>query len=234
MTARVLTEAERAILLGTILSNPKASVRDIEALVSAQGVKVSRWIIPNYQKRAKELVHGLAYKQADSDEVITSPVVQSGLVDAAVRINELNEIYYRLKDEMNSGGLWQERVRVNGDGDTITEYTFNFGLVKEMRGCLGDIAKEVGGRSTHAIIEHRNADTGTVDIHAMILNVQQTVEARNNQAISAPPKELLAPGSEKVSDTVLDLPEEMGFIESVESENSIKPESGTEIISDEE
>ena len=223
MTARVLTEQERAILLGTILSNPKASVRDIEALVAAQGLKVSRHMIPNYQKRAKELVYGMAYKASDSAEVITSPVVQSGLVDAATRINELNEIYYRLKDEMNSGGLWQERIRTNGDGDVITEYTFNFGLVKEMRGCLGDIAKEVGGRSTHAIIEHRNSDTGTVDIHAMILNVQQTVEARNNQALSAPPKELLAPGSEKVSDTILDLPEEMNFIETIEAE------SGTEI-----
>ena len=218
MTAKAYDENTRAAILGTILSNPDASIRTIEALLSAQGYDISRHMIQDYKQRSKELVYGLAYKSSDNDAVISKPVVQTGLIEAANRINELNEIYYRLKDELNSGGLWTERIHTDLKGGQSSEFQFNGDLIREMRGCLNDIAKEVGGRSSRAIIEHRNADTNSIDIHAMILNVQQSVEKKNNQVLSAPPVPLMAPGSEKASDTVLDLPAEDAFVEQYETE----------------
>lgn len=216
MTAKVYNEETRAAILGTILTNPNASIRTIESLLNAQGYDISRHMISDYKIRAKELVYGLSIKNVDNDDVIQKPVVQTGLVEAATRINELNEIYYRLKDELNNGGLWTERIHTDMKGGTSSEFLFNGDLIREMRGCLNDIAKEVGGRSTRAIIEHRNADTGSVDIHAMILNVQRAAEAKQNLPPAPPPTELMPPGSEKASDTVLDLPAEEAFIDQFE------------------
>ena len=222
MSGKFYTEDERAAVLGTILSNPKASIRDIEGLLAAQGYDISRKMITDYKHRAKELVYGLSFKNPDNDEVITRPVVQSGLIDAATRINELNDLYFRLKDELQNGGLWTERIHTDMKGGTSSEFQFNGDLVKEMRGCLNDIAKEVGGRSTRAIIEHRNADTSGIDIHTMILNVQQSVLKKQQQALDAPITEQLPPGKEE--EKILDLPTEEAFVEQYEMEQEVYAE----------
>ena len=143
------------------------------------------------------------------------PVVQSGLIEAAQRINELNDIYYKLKAELEAGGLWSERSHTGPKGDYTSELVLNDGLIREMRGCLNDIAKEVGGRSTHAVIEHRNADTGTVDIHALILNVQQTAEARKNEALEGPKVEILPPAKDP---KVIDYEAESEFVSQYEAD----------------
>ena len=216
MSGKFYTADERAAVLGTILSNPKASIRDIEGLLAAQGYDISRKMITDYKHRAKELVYGLSMGNPDNDDVITRPVVQSGLIDAATRINELNELYFRLKDELNNGALWTERIHTDMKGGTSSEFMFNGDLIKEMRGCLNDIAKEVGGRSTRAIIEHRNSDTSGFDIHTMILNVQQSVLKKQQQALDAPITEQLPPGREE--EKVLDLPTEEAFVQQYEME----------------
>lgn len=215
MSGRVMTEDERATLLSLLLMNPKASVREIEALCEASGFNPSRKAIGDYRKRAKEMVYGLSFNTPTNNAVIRKPVVQSGLIEAAQRINELNDLYYKLKAELESGGLWSERQHTGPKGDYTAELVLNDGLIREMRGCLNDIAKEVGGRSTHAVIEHRNADTGSVDIHALILNVQQTAEARKNEALEAPKMEVLPPAKDP---KVIDYEAESEFVSQYEAD----------------
>ena len=214
MGARAITESERAVILGLILSNPKASIRELIDLCACQGVEISRTAISNFKKTANEMVYSLAAHTQGHGDVITRPVVQSGLIEAANRINELNDIYYKLKAELEAGGLWSERSHTGPKGDYSSELVLNDGLIREMRGCLNDIAKEVGGRSTHAVIEHRNADTGTVDIHALILNVQQTAEARKNEALEAPEMEVLPPAKDP---KVIDYEAESEFVSQYET-----------------
>ena len=225
MSCKYFTDDQRATILGIILTNPKASVRDIEKLCALQGVKISRYSIPAFQRQAKEMLYATSLSTTNSHDVIAHPVVESALVEAAVRIQELNDIYYRLKADLDDGKLWTEKVLFStnsktGNDLTQTEMIFNDALIREMRNCLNDIAKEVGGRSTHAIIEHRNADIGTVDIHAMILNVQQAEERRNALPESEAPAPLLIEGTEVSADPLLNIEAETDYIDRKAEENN--------------
>lgn len=217
MSNKYLTDNERATILGLILTNPRASMQEVIELCKAEGVEVSKSAVKNFQRQAKEMVYSTSLGRTED---ALHPVVESGLIEAAKRIQELNDIYYRLKASLDDGKLWTEKSRIttskHGSDIVESEMVLNDGLIREMRGCLNDIAKEVGGRSAHAIIEHRNGDTGTVDIHTMILNVQRAEERRNELPESSLPTELLPEGSEKGTDTILDLDAEEAFVEKQE------------------
>lgn len=84
-----------------------------------------------------------------------------GLAADHERIDELSEIYSKLKIEFLLNGLWYKDVKLSAKGDKVDVEVFNAPLLTQMRGVLDDIAKEVGGRKQK--IEHTGANGGPIE-----------------------------------------------------------------------
>jgi hypothetical protein len=73
-------------------------------------------------------------------------IMESGLAQDYERVNELNEIYEKLKLEFIKGGLWYTDIKLSAKGDTVEVEVFNKPLIDSLRATLDDLAKETGGR----------------------------------------------------------------------------------------
>ena len=108
--------------------------------------KVRRSLVDHYRKTRK----------ADLDEIKKSgehSALSAGLALKEERVKRLDELANILWENITLGPdrLWQKDVKSIGSGETaeVVDFeTFNAALVREFRGLLDDISKEVGQRKS--------------------------------------------------------------------------------------
>ncbi len=78
--------------------------------------------------------------------------LKEGFARKEVRVEYLNRLAMRMSEDLFGGLLWTEMVKSvgSGEGQQIVDYEeFNASEVREFRGVLDDIAKEVGDRKAN-------------------------------------------------------------------------------------
>lgn len=106
-------------------------------------------------------------------------IMDSGLAQDYERVDELNEIYAKLKLEFVVNGLQYTDIKLSSKGDSVEVEVFNKPLIDSMRGVLDDIAKEVGGRKVKSEISGVNGEpikTQEVGIDYSKLSNEQIAE----------------------------------------------------------
>lgn len=73
-------------------------------------------------------------------------IMEQGLSQDYERVNELYELFDKLKLEFVKSGLWYTDIKVASNGDKVEVEVFNKALIDSLRATLDDLAKETGGR----------------------------------------------------------------------------------------
>jgi len=81
-------------------------------------------------------------------------VMENGLALDFERVNELYELYEKLKHEFVLHGLYYTDTKLSATGMTVDVEVFNKPLIDSLRATLDDLAKETSGRKQKAEIEH--------------------------------------------------------------------------------
>lgn len=82
-------------------------------------------------------------------------IMENGLALEHERVNELDELYAKLKLEFIQRGLWYTDTKLSATGMTVDVEVFNKALVDSLRATLDDLAKETGGRKQKTETEHK-------------------------------------------------------------------------------
>lgn len=119
-----------------------------------------------------------AEKTAIADER-RKEIMQSGLALEHERVNELNEIYEKLKIEFIKSGLWYTDTKLSSTGIAVDVDVFNKPLIDSLRATLDDLAKETGGRKQKTEISGKDGEpikTQDVGIDYSKLSTDQIAE----------------------------------------------------------
>ena len=104
------------------------------------------------RERDKALAIELINQLQDEREI----VLRSGLALDYERIKKLHKLWERLEEELETGALWLNDVKIVGRGEQAQVYEmqrFNSPLIRELRGILDDLAKEMGERTQRLVLE---------------------------------------------------------------------------------
>lgn len=121
---------------------------------------VSRQQVDFYRKTRKVAVKEIA-KSGELD------ALTSGLALKEVRVARLAKLAARMEEDLFGSGLWLDQLKSIGSGldQQVVEYEeFNAGEVKEYRGVLDDIARELGHRKNGLEVSGPNGGPLTIKV----------------------------------------------------------------------
>lgn len=122
---------------------------------------VSRAQVDYYRKTRKVSLSEI--KQANDFDALTT-----GLALKAERVKKLDLLARLMENDLFTGGLWIDEVKMIGSGfsqERVEFESFNAAEVAQYRGVLDDIAKEVGDRSQRT--ELTGKDGGDVTLRVI-------------------------------------------------------------------
>lgn len=112
----------------------------------------------SWQARAETYDAAIDAEKTARNEAKRQAIMESGLALDYERVNELYEIYDKLKLEFVVSGLWYTDTKLSSTGATVDVDVFNKPLIDSLRGTLDDLAKETGGRKVKSEISGPNGE----------------------------------------------------------------------------
>lgn len=109
-----------------------------------------------WQERATEYDKAIDAEVTVRSDARRKAIMEHGLAQEHERVNELNEIYDKLKLEFVARGLWYTDIKLSATGDKVEVQVFNKPLIDSLRATLDDLAKETGGRKQKTEISGAN------------------------------------------------------------------------------
>lgn len=172
---QTLTKAQKEALLSWISDGAKCDEINRRATAFAPPFQVSRPQVAYYRRsRAVQLKSLTAAGEGNA--------LTQGLALRSERVKKLSQLAALLEKDLFTPGadnrLWVETEKMIGSGDNalqVTEEFFNAAEVKQYRGVLDDIAREVGGR--RQIIEERPPEDSPVDLSQLNQEELNTLES---------------------------------------------------------
>lgn len=149
-----LRKIQKEALLAWVAEGLETDEINKRAAVFKPPFEVKRANVANYRRRRQVDIE--AIKRAGEMDALTE-----GLARKEVRMQKLQQLGALLESDLFGGFLWLEQVKSIGSGPFMKEVEyeeFNAAEVKEYRGVLDDIAKEMGHRKQ----EHHHS--GTIDL----------------------------------------------------------------------
>jgi hypothetical protein len=107
-----------------------------------------------WQERAGAYDQAIDAEKTATNEARRKEIMESGLALDFERVNELNEVYEKLKLEFVRNGLWYTDTKLSATGAIVEVEVFNKPLIDSLRATLDDLAKETGGRKQKTETEH--------------------------------------------------------------------------------
>lgn len=157
-----LRKSQKEALLAWVAEGLETDEINQRAAAFRPAFQVKRANVANYRRRRNADLE--AIKAAGELDALTE-----GLARKDVRVRKLAQLGALLEADLFGGFLWTEQVKSIGSGteqQTVDYEEFNASEVKEYRGVLDDIAKEVGHRKQ--AVEHTGADGGDIIVKAYI------------------------------------------------------------------
>lgn len=108
----------------------------------------------DWQERAAAYDKAIDEEKTARVEARRKAIMEAGLAQDYERVNELYELYEKLKLEFVKSGLWYTDTKLASNGDTVEVEVFNKALIDSLRATLDDLAKETGGRKQKTETEH--------------------------------------------------------------------------------
>ena len=119
---------------------------------------LKNWSIDyGWQERAAAYDEAIDAEKTAATEVRRKAIMEQGLALEHERVNELYEIYAKLKAEFETCGVWYTDTKLSARGDQVDVDVFNKPLIDSLRGVLDDLAKETGGRKQKTETEYSGA-----------------------------------------------------------------------------
>lgn len=117
-----------------------------------------------WQDRADAYDKAVDAEKTAAVEARRNAIMEQGLSQDYERVNELYELFEKLKFEFVTRGLWYTDIKLSATGDKVEVEVFNKALLDSMRGALDDLAKETGGRKQKSEVKSEidvNVDDAT-------------------------------------------------------------------------
>lgn len=116
---------------------------------------LKRWSTDfGWQERVEAYEKVIDVEKTARADVRRKAIMDAGLALDYERVNELNEIYEKLKFEFIKSGLWYTDTKLSSTGVAVDVDVFNKPLIDSLRATLDDLAKETGGRKQKVDMEH--------------------------------------------------------------------------------
>lgn len=137
-----LKKAQKEALLSWVAEGLETDEINKRAARFGPPFEVKRANVAHYRRRRQIDIE--AIKRAGEMDALTE-----GLARKEIRVQKLQQLGALLEADLFGGFLWLEQVKAIGSGPFMKEVEyeeFNAAEVKEYRGVLDDIAKEMGHR----------------------------------------------------------------------------------------
>jgi hypothetical protein len=125
----------------------------------ATALGVTKEAVEYHAAQNKELI---AQLRAERD----SALINQGLRNRQNRVDQLEDLAIRTKELLIENELLAEEIRMAGNGNTVRYKVYAESAVRQYRGFLDDIAKEMGDRKN--ISELSGPDGGAIPTKAVI------------------------------------------------------------------
>lgn len=126
-----------------------------EAIPTKRIATLKTWsVVYDWQERAADYDKAIDEEKTARVEARRKAIMDAGLALDYERVNELNELYERLKLELVKNGLYYTDIKLAANGDRVAVEVFNKALIESLRAVLDDFAKETGGRKQKSETEH--------------------------------------------------------------------------------
>lgn len=126
-----------------------------EAIPTRRIMTLKTWSVDfDWQQRAEAYDKSIDEEKTALVDARRKAILETGLSQDYERVNELYELYERLKLELVKNGLYYTDTKLAANGDRVEVEVFNKALVDSLRATLDDLAKETGGRKQKTETEH--------------------------------------------------------------------------------
>lgn len=160
-----LRKDQKEALLAWVAEGLETDEINQRAAAFRPAFQVKRANVANYRRRRNADLE--AIRKAGELDALTE-----GLARKDVRVGKLAQLAALLEADLFGGFLWTEQVKSIGSGvdQQVVDYEeFNASEVREYRGVLDDIAKEMGQRKQS--IEHSGPGGGPIAIKEVRVNI---------------------------------------------------------------